>query len=819
MVEKLALRFGTVPDQSILRLNEFFSRQVQELAPEIQFLDKDLLSLVLKMNLSSQGEFKKYTAFIDVALDYISIFAPILGRDVYREALEEFIQNDDLFLKNYGDIYGFLTSVWDNLLQTKQVLPAWSLGWLFLNLPELEKQNKTLYIVGYKNLKDIEKEFFSELAHAWTIVDLEFESDFLHVNPPSEFASTQVQVDALAQVQTENRNAIVKVVSPIDEIKVCLQIYKKSLDSQSINIVAPKTKWFYKDILEIFFESEFKSTATDEESFREQVNAFLSPLRLQEGSFEQSDVQRIWSDEKDKFKNEVEFQRATSELFDSQKLLELNEHLRSFMVPETAIGFLTFLDVTLSSHKDPDRFSKVLRKLYPIALQIPKNIKMDVSSWLQFVSLKLDKVSPELRSQKINFYTLEEARWVQGETNIFLSCTRQDYDKSLFAYLSDYEVEKIYSDLGFNLEGMSPMKAFEEALRTHAHKGLTNYFMVPEFDFIGTSQQPSQIIQNLEKQGARVQSLNDLEVQNPKVVDTRREVNLCKMTSFKLKSLSASSLEMYIERPYEYFLSYVLGIKDEDPLGVDPSPKHSGIVFHEILAKFLDQKNITKETIQSLIEEKSKDEYQYWSNTKAVELQIARYAEDICTYIEADRERKNRTGAKTIGLEKKFEAYFDLKDLRFYKEHDEGRIKFRGTIDRVDECEGSLYILDYKSGKADSLPSNVVSSPEVQMPLYAMIVQDGILDLPGELAGLLYVSIKSQFKEVPALILKGQDEKYLERKLHHQVKASVTEEKFTQIIEEYRVYFKKIITDIMDNKFGSWVKDRDGNLYQINVDF
>lgn len=802
MVEVLANKYRTVPDQNILRLNEFFIRQVQRLAPEIQFLDKDLLNLTLKMNLNSSPDFKQYTPFIDVALDYISILSPILGRDIYRQALEELIESDELFLKNYGDIYPFLVQLWDLLLKTKQLLPSWSLGWLFLNFVDLENKPLTIYILGYNKLKKIEKDFFEDLSNSWSVVNVEVDPGF-----------------DLASPDNENTNYICKVVSPTDEIELCLKLLENSDETHNINIIAPKTKWFYKNIIEVFLPRDPENPEEMVgESFREQLNSFLTPLKVFKGDFHQGDIQRLWRQKSEIFNSESDFKKATFELFETKKLLELHEHLKNYRTPEGAIHFMDFLDAVVASHEATQSMENVLRKIYPLAIQIPKNLKLDISTWLNFIDLKLDQISPFLKSSKLNFYTLEETRWAQGETNIFLSCTRQDYERSLFAYLSDYEISKIKDDLGFDLEGLSPAEAFKKELEDNSFKAMTNYFLVPEFDFMGTSQQLPQFIQELETHGAHIYESNTLR-EAPKVINEIKNVNKCEVDNFTLTRLSASALQMFIDRPYEYFLTYVLGLKDEDPIDVDPSALLSGVAFHGILAEFLNKEDLSFEEMSLFTKDMVKENYKYWSNTLAPEMQISKYLKDIQEYLLQDRERKIRTKTKTIALEKKFEAFFDLNDLKFYKDNTEGRIRFSGAIDRIDLCEEHIYVLDYKSGKANNLPYNVFSSPQVQMPLYGMIIQDGILDIPGELAGLLYVSIKSQFQDVPVLMIKDHAEKYLERKLSPQNSASLSVECFNETILEYRHYVKAKIIELQNNNFGSWMTDRDGNKISIELDF
>lgn len=866
MVERLARRWGSIPDQSILRLNEFFARQVQNVAPEMQFLDKDLLNLILKTSLKQNPELKKYTPFVDVALDYISIFSPILGRDIYRQALEALIDSDPLFLKNYGDLYPFLVKVWDQLLDTKQILPSWSLGWLFKNLPILESQSQTLYIFGPHKLKNIEKDFFDELARTWTIyfvdsADINETSELtasknpnsLKSKDPNYFTSedsnsftsenpnrfksedqnsftsedsnslkvdgsdTQKGVDDLGGASVYK---ICELVSPLDEIDFCLSIFENLGEGESVNVIAPKAKWYYKEMIEAFLkEDTLVPTQEVHLSHREMLNKFLSPLKVQTGEYEAADLKTLWEQTRKDFKNQQEFTKYTEGIFDNEAILGVLKQLKAMKLPQDSLSFLDFLDLVISSHPQNADLSLVLRKLYSVALQTPTYLKLPFEDWVKFIEIKLSKISPNLRSQKINFYTLDEARWVSGETNIFLSCTRQDYERNIFAYLSDYEVERVKFDLGFDLEGLSPKETFKLELKEHSQKSIINYFLVPEFDFIGTSQQRPQFLQILESQSPAQTERIKFNKKSIEKILKAQDPNLCTVSNFTLNKLSASALQTYIDRPYEFFLSYVLGLREETPLDIDPSALLSGSIFHELLQVFLEKDNVQANDLKAAAKQMVESAYKFWPSTKAAELQVSKYTEDIIKYLKSDQQRKATSGRKTLATELSFTGHFDLQDLKFHKDPKPGRVLFNGVIDRIDVVESYAFLIDYKSGQGTiNHVKNLFSNPNVQMPIYAMAFEDGLLDLDYELAGLLYISIKNQFQETAALVVKDHTDLFFEKKMTARNTGVVDQKKFQETIDDYRLFIKQKIVEIQQNKFGSWIKE-DGKIIPISVDF
>lgn len=789
MVERMAQELKTVPDKRILRLNEFFINLTVESEPLIQFLDKDLLILLLKSSLNSQP----YAPFTQVALDYVSIFAPILGRDLYREALEELIESDPTFLKNYGDIYGFMIQIWDQLNASKRILPAWSLGWLYKNFKLLENKHKTVYIIGFNKLKNIEKEFFEELAKSWDIYDTQIINDSAHL--------------------ADNKNTVVHLTSLADEVAWCLDYLKNKPIDEVTNFIIPKTKWYYKELLESFVQNETEIFETESENIRNKINSFLSPLRVQSDEYKNSDIQNIMSGQKEVFTSYEELRQQTANIFD---LNLLKSSLRSVndLPSEKTMNFFTFLDWALfSKHSDKTDYKEdILRKLYSLALQIPNNLKLSYRDWYSFVNVKLEAVSPSLKSRNFNFYTIEEMPWQTQTHNIFLSCTRMDYERSAFAYLSDFEVDKIKTDLGFDLQGIGLAENFALELQENAKLSMSNYFICPNFDHIGASQQKPKFVESMVSLESTI--VENYEVpKNENILTILKNINKCVLPEFKIKHLSASSLQKYISDPYSYFLDKVLGLKDEDPLDLDPSHLMSGSIFHLLLEKGIDN-NLGQHELEKIVKDEVTSFYRNWKNTNSQERQISKYVEDFTKYIENDKLEKQTKNRKTLFVEKDFEAYFDLSDLKFYKDYKKGRVGFKGQIDRIDVINNKCFIIDYKSTKNSvNLVRNLKAEPQIQMPLYAMMIQDKIVDLPYPLIGLVYIAIKDNFEVIPSMILPEGAEDLMGEPLHPRHMARVDHLEFNGIIDEYRRYIKSVILDMQNNTFNPLIFEGEERAY------
>lgn len=184
-----------------------------------------------------------------------------------------------------------------------------------------------------------------------------------------------------------------------------------------------------------------------------------------------------------------------------------------------------------------------------------------------------------------------------------------------------------------------------------------------------------------------------------------------KADSKKVRSLigdalefSVSGLQKYYQNPYEYFLSYVLKLKERNVLQLNVA--HEGTYYHagfEIVTNQLKNDPIYKwnsQKIDEIIENEvnvdtivemgnpaleilnSSIEYQYVEAEFKNNLKIA--LDRIIKMAQSDQSQK------VLEVETKFDNFEKIID-------DENTIKLRGRIDRIDHLNNSDVIVDYKT--------------------------------------------------------------------------------------------------------------------------
>lgn len=211
------------------------------------------------------------------------------------------------------------------------------------------------------------------------------------------------------------------------------------------------------------------------------------------------------------------------------------------------------------------------------------------------------------------------------------------------------------------------------------------------------------------------------------------------------KFLSATSLTNYITCKLKFYLNNVAGFYEQDDFEEDIDARLLGLVVHEVLellySDWLD-KQVTTEVINGL------------------ELKVQKVLQDVLKANKVIQDTQELTGRdlvteqvmlqmvmKVLQLDKK-DAPFIIRGLEredFQKQIDtaSGKVLLGGSIDRMDEQNGTLRITDYKTGKVEFNAARNKTAEEridglfeqqkyksgFQAFLYASLVQPSI-DMP-----------------------------------------------------------------------------------------
>lgn len=217
--------------------------------------------------------------------------------------------------------------------------------------------------------------------------------------------------------------------------------------------------------------------------------------------------------------------------------------------------------------------------------------------------------------------------------------------------------------------------------------------------------------------------LYDISFKNSPVLQIEKNASVLeKLKSFlnnqpENRALSASSINTYIDCPLQFYLTYVEGLKEADEVKETIEYDMFGTLFHSSM-EFLyqpfknklvnssDLEKILKDSvqieiaIQKAFSEKYFNKKEDYQNIK-LEGNYLLVANVLKKYIiQLLKIDKFYAPFKYLGSEKEFHLEFPL-------QNGQEKVNLKGIIDRIDEKEGRLRIIDYKTGNGSLTFKNI----------------------------------------------------------------------------------------------------------------
>lgn len=198
-------------------------------------------------------------------------------------------------------------------------------------------------------------------------------------------------------------------------------------------------------------------------------------------------------------------------------------------------------------------------------------------------------------------------------------------------------------------------------------------------------------------------ALNEIEILNDEFARER-------IKKIWENGISPSALNKYLQCPLDFYYRYILGLGEEESVEENISAATFGSAVHEVLEKFFEKHILSfptkedllqfKNNLQPLLRDAFKNNYgsgdlDYGENYLQFSL-ANKMLETIVDFElkEFEYREKHNISSKIIGIESKFEATIEnqLVDIPF-------QLKVKGKADRLDEENGIIRIIDYKTGK------------------------------------------------------------------------------------------------------------------------
>jgi hypothetical protein len=252
------------------------------------------------------------------------------------------------------------------------------------------------------------------------------------------------------------------------------------------------------------------------------------------------------------------------------------------------------------------------------------------------------------------------------------------------------------------------------------------------------------------------------------------------------KGFSPSSLTTYIRNPIQFYFQNILRIREVEEVEENVALSTLGTIIHETLkalyepfiGKFISETDISNcfKQIDSEVLKQFKVVYKEGEIKKGRNLLAFEVAKrNVFNFLKVELECvKNGDVIKILALEEKYMETLIHPDLPF-------PVKIGGSVDRIEERNGIIRIIDYKTGKVDKgdvvlttwsgLTEDISNDKIIQVLAYAFMYEKFALEQSMEAGIISFKNLKAGFmpfnfkvgKEVNTIINKEILNDYLEQ--------------------------------------------------------
>ena len=267
---------------------------------------------------------------------------------------------------------------------------------------------------------------------------------------------------------------------------------------------------------------------------------------------------------------------------------------------------------------------------------------------------------------------------------------------------------------------------------------------------------------------------------SPKIINSKTKqkivlknpVILEELKKIAKKGFSPTALTTYVYNPIDFYHQKILGIKERDEIEETIAANTLGTIIHKVLevfylpfkGKFLKKENLVDMQKEIALEVKKcfKNEYKNGDITSGKNLLIYNVAQQfIKNFLKQELQLiEQGKELKILELEHKLNTQIHVEGIDF-------PIHVRGEADRIDELDGVIRIVDYKTGKVSQTDLNIKDwqmistdykkgSKPFQVLLYAFMyadmnglnyeneqIQSGIISFKNLKAGFMKVNKKA----------------------------------------------------------------------------
>ncbi|MER3319588.1 MAG: PD-(D/E)XK nuclease family protein [Allomuricauda sp.] len=197
-----------------------------------------------------------------------------------------------------------------------------------------------------------------------------------------------------------------------------------------------------------------------------------------------------------------------------------------------------------------------------------------------------------------------------------------------------------------------------------------------------------------------------ISIESKQIIQIEKNVQFMEdLKTFAQNGFSPTSLTNYIRNPIDFYTRNILKINDLEEVEENIAANTFGTIIHdslEQLYKPLINQLLTEENVKALKTQVPKVvQHHFEMNLSGVDLSKGKFLlvynviiKYLHNFLDDELQQLKRHQIKILALEERYEEFITIPGLDF-------PIKLKGTLDRVDEFDGTIRIIDYKTGKVE----------------------------------------------------------------------------------------------------------------------
>jgi len=784
-------KYGAFEEDAVLRATELWRKLAFQVRPELRILSPELAhSLIWSWIQPLKLSFARTPQAVPVVLNQMQMWMSLYARGENIEIMAGWFRDHPESYVRWGHWFELGLSLWRRCQDENLVLTSW-LPALMLgqDLSSMVWPKQMILDLGPR-MTPVEGQLLRELSRGHDLRVIVPEVPWSDLMPHTLRAYEELGWS----LQKSGPSWVPHVSEPVEfgrfstqlaEVKDAVAAVRGWLDAgvlpENVTILAPDIESYWP-LLRMYLAEEgipvAKADTARLGSFLE-VAQWMSKLRttlrqvrtsdLEMTLFAQTSLPRLSYDD---------FKVLFTQVYEDADLNRARELFEDALEwdPQQPVTILEFLTWAMAYWpKANARWDQLLKIL---GQEVPPHLRMRADAWLSYLQGLLARRESKLSDgdpKGVSCLSLSSSEGVSATHGVVLNMSESALHNRDVSPVTGRESQRVLQDTGFAVGTTDRQEMEFELLWLLQRPWQSLRLTFSTTDFQGQVLTPSRFWMwagftsgklKLEGESPRatrwdeIQRRSDHDIASVRGFSATRQSNVRaglqrdwlatptnwqRLTSVRL---SASSLERYWSCPFAFAAEKALGLRDPSVLDLDLDARTRGSLIHAILEEVIAEPfngHLSDEELVARIDsarEKAQirlGDERLWP---AIRNQYLQKTKEVLRF-EVDW-RKRFPATKTLARELDFSVYWDLAQGEVGRA--ETPVRISGRVDRVDvDSQGRYALIDYKSsGSGLTNWNRWLDNASIQMPLYAILIESGLLNVPeGPVMAANYFNLKA----------------------------------------------------------------------------